>query len=81
MFTDTDRLVYKIETENVYDNFSKNKERFDFSNYSAKSKYDDESNALVVGKMKNGMGSVAIEEFIGLKPKIYLILVSDSNEC
>ena len=53
---------------------------FDFSNYSAKSTYDDESNALVVGKMKNGMGSVAIEKFVGLKPKMYLILVSDSNE-
>ena len=39
LFTDTDSLVYEIETENVYDNFNKNKEMFEFSNYSAKSKY------------------------------------------
>ena len=30
--------------------------------------------------MKDEMGSSAIEEFAGLKGKMYLILVSDSNE-
>lgn len=30
--------------------------------------------------MKDEMGSSAIEEFAGLKAKMYLILVSDSNE-
>ena len=51
LFTDTDSLLYKVETENVYDEFSKNKDMFDFSNYSAKSK----SNALVVDKIKDEM--------------------------
>ena len=50
-FTDTGSLLHKIETENVYDEFSKNKEMLDFSNYSAKSK----SNALVVDKIKDEM--------------------------
>ena len=59
----------EIEIENVYDNSSKNKGVFDFSYYPAKSKYYDDSNALVVGKMKDEMGKVAIEEFVGLKPK------------
>ena len=45
-FTDTDRLVYKIEAENVYDDFSKNKEMFDFSNYH-NSKFYDALKALV----------------------------------
>ena len=31
--------MLEIEIENVYDNFSKNKELLDFSNYSTKSKY------------------------------------------
>ena len=53
---------------------------FDFSNYSAKSKYYDNSNTLVVGKMKDAKGSVAIEEFVGLEPKMFLILVSNSSE-
>ena len=43
--------MYEIKTEDVYENFSKDKEMFNFSNYSAKSKYDD-SNKLVLGKMK-----------------------------
>ena len=54
---------------------------FDFSNYFVESKYYDGSKALVVGKMKGEMDSIAIEKFGGLKPKMYLILVSDSRKC
>ena len=54
---------------------------FDFSNYFVESKYYDGSKALVVGKMEGEMGSIAIEKFGGLKPKMYLILVSDSRKC
>ena len=39
LFTDTDSLMYEIKTEDLYENFSKDKEMFDLSNYSAKSKY------------------------------------------
>ena len=52
---------------------------FDFSNYFFKSKYCD-SKSLVVAKMKDEMGSVSIANFVGLKPKMYLILVSNSRE-
>ena len=53
---------------------------FDFSNYSAESKYYDDSNKLVVGKMKDETGNVAIEEFVGLKPNMYLFLVDNNSE-
>ena len=53
---------------------------FDFSNYSTKSKYYDNSNKLVVGKMKDETAGVAIEEFVGLKPKMYLYLVDDYSD-
>ena len=33
-----------------------------------KSKYYDDSNKLVIGKMKGETGGVAIEEFVGSKP-------------
>ena len=46
LFTDTDSLMYEIETKNVYDD-SYNKEIFDFSNYSSKSKYYDSNELLV----------------------------------
>ena len=34
-------------------------------------KYHDDSNKLVIGKMKDETGGVAIEEFVRLKPKMY----------
>ena len=80
LFTDTDSLMYEIKTEDVYEDFSNDKEMFDFSNYSTKSKYYDNSNKLVVGKMKDETAGVAIEEFVGLKSKMYLYLVDDNSE-
>ena len=53
LFTDTNSLINEIKTEDVYEDFNRDKEIFDFSNYSTKSKYYDNSNKLVVGKMKD----------------------------
>ena len=39
----------------------------------------DNSNKLVIGKMKDEIGGVVIEEFVELKPKMYSFLV-DNNE-
>ena len=73
-------MIYEIKTEDIYEDFSKDKEMFDFSNYLDKSKYYDDSKKLAVGKMKDGTADVSIEEFVGLKPKMYLLLVTDSSE-
>ena len=53
---------------------------FGFSNYQAESKFYYDSNKLLFGKMKNETGGAAIKEFVGLKSKIYLLLVDDSSE-
>ena len=55
-------------------------ETLDFSNYSTESKYYDDSNKLVVYKMKHETAGVAAKEFVGLKPKVYSVLVDDSSE-
>ena len=39
LFRDTDCLMYEIKTEHVYEDFSNNKEIFDFSNYYYNSRY------------------------------------------
>ena len=57
--------MYEIKTEDVY-------EHFNFSNYSTKSKYYDDSNKLVVRKMKDEASGAVIEELVGLKEKMYL---------
>ena len=49
---------------------------FDFNNYFDNSKNYGDSNALVVGKMKDEMGG----EFVGLKRKIFSILMNSSSE-
>ena len=64
LFTDSDSLMYEIKTEDIYEDFSNNKEMFDFSNYSTKSKYYDDSNKLAIEKMNDEIGAVATEEFV-----------------
>ena len=71
--------MYEIQTEDVFEDFNSNKEMFGFSNYSTKSKYYNDSNKLVIGKMKDETSGVAIEEFVELKAKMYLFLVVDNN--
>ena len=63
--------MYEIKTEDVYKDFKNDKEMYDFSNYSNNSKYCYNSNKLMVGKIKDETAGVAIEEFVGLKPKVY----------
>ena len=64
LFTDSDSLMYEIKTEDIYEDFSSNREMFDFSNYSTKSKYYDDSNKLAIEKMNDEIGAVATEEFV-----------------
>ena len=80
LFTGTDSLMYETKTEDVYGDLDNDKEMFDFSKYSTKSKYYDDSNKLGLGKMKDETGCIAIEELVGLKPKMYLFLVDDNSE-
>ena len=72
--------MFENKTEDVCEDFTSAKEIFNFSNYSTKSRYYDDSNKLVIGKMKDETGGVTIEEFVGLKSKMYLLLSEDDIE-
>ena len=50
LFTDTDSLVYEIKTNDVYEDFYKDKDLFDFSYYPKDSKFFDLVNKKVIGK-------------------------------
>ena len=50
LFTDTDSLTYEIKSEDVYEEFFKQKHLFDFSNYPKDSKFFDPTNKTVIGK-------------------------------
>ena len=79
LFTDRDSLAYEIKSENVYEEFFKWKDLFDFSNYSKDLKLFDDANKKVIGKMKDEFEGVIAAEFVGLKSKMHLIKKIDGK--
>ena len=67
LFTGTDSLIYEIKSEDVYEEFFKRKHLFDFINCQKDSKFSDETNKKVIGKIKDEFGEVIVDEFVGLK--------------
>ena len=79
LFTDTDSLTYEIESKDIYEDFWKDKELFDNSNYSKESKYYDDSNKKIIGKFKDEAAGVPITEFVGLKSKMYSYIKNNNS--
>ena len=71
LFTDTDSLTYEIETEDVYKDFWKDRDKFDNSGYLPSSPFYFSDNKKVIGKFKDETNGVPIMEFVGLKSKMY----------
>ena len=65
LLTETDSLTYEIKSENVYEEFFKQKDLFVFSNYSKDSKFFDETNKKVIGEIKDKFGGVIVVELVG----------------
>ena len=65
----TDSLVYKIVTDDVYEDFYGDKNLFDFSDYPQDSKSFDHVNKKVIDKMKDGF-----------KGKMYSLVAVDVRE-
>ena len=80
LFTDTDSLTYEIISEDVHEEFFKWKDLFDFRNYLKDSKFFDVTNKKVISEMKDEFGKVIVDEFIGLKSKMYSIKKVDGKE-
>ena len=52
LFTEGDNLVYETVTNDVYGDFYRDKNLFDFSDYSQDSKFFDRDNKKVIDKIK-----------------------------
>ena len=87
LFTDTDSLMYEIETEDFYKDISGDvKDRFDTSDYPENhpSGIPTGINKKVLGMFKDEAGGIIIIEFVGLRAKLYSFLKEDgkgSNKC
>ena len=80
LFTDTDSLVYEINSKDVYEQCFKDRGLFDFRGDPIDSKYYDSTNKKVIGKMKDEFNEVKIIEFVGLKSKMYSFISVDDRE-
>jgi hypothetical protein len=79
LLTDTDSLCYHIQTEDAYEDMRSNSHLFDTSNYDPKHELFDTKNKQVLGKMKDEMGGIPIQEFVGLKSKMYSMKTPESD--
>ena len=73
-FTDTDSLLYEIKTDNIYNDMQEHADEYDFSEYAFDHPNYDPKNKKVIGKMKDELCGMCMDEFTGLRPKCYSIL-------
>ena len=73
-------FTYEIKSEDVYEEFFKHKHLFDCSNYPKDSQFFDETNKIVIGNMKDDSEGKIIDEFVGLKSKMYSMKNTDGKE-
>ena len=76
--TDTDSLMYEIKTKDVYKDMYENKEYFDLTDI--KGKYNYTGNKGILGKFKDESKGDPINEFIGLRSKMYSIKFDDMGK-
>ena len=82
LFTDTDSLCYEIETEDFYKDISGDVEKgFDTSNFPKDHPSGIQGkNKKVPGMMKDEAGGRIIEEFVGLRAKLYSYKMFEGKE-
>ena len=80
LFTDTDSLCYSIETPDLYKDMEAMLDIFDTSNFEVGHALRRKDNENVLGKFKSETGSLAPSEFVGLRPKMYSLLLSKADK-
>ena len=73
VFTDTDSLPYEIKPKDVHKKSFKHKNLYDFSEYQSIS--FDLTNKIVIGKIKDEHEGIPINEFVGLKLKMFFLKI------
>ena len=83
LFTDTDSLMYSIQTEDFYKDISQDIEtKFDTSDYPKEhpSGILTGVNKKVIGMFKDEVAGKQITHFVGLRPKLYDFKVEEGKE-
>ena len=80
LYTDTDSLIVKVDTEDIYADMSLNADLYDTSNYSPGHPLFSNTNKKIIGKFKDELGGKVMTEFIGIRPKMYSYVGEDSGK-
>ena len=83
LFTDTDSLMYLIQTDDFYHDIKKHvKKKFDTSKYVVNhpSRIKTGVNKKVIGKFKDEAAGRQITHFVGLRPKLYSFKIEEKKE-
>jgi hypothetical protein len=81
LYMDTDSFMYEIQTQNIYRDMKKDLSiHYDTSDYPTTHENYSVENKKVIGKWKDEMNSVPIQEIVALKAKMYSILSADNAE-
>ena len=83
LFTDTDSLMYEIQTEDFYKDISEDvKDRFDTGDYTPDhpSGIPSGFNKKVLGMFKDEVRGEVIDEFVGLRAKLYSYKMFEGEE-
>ena len=83
LFTDTDSLMYLIQTEDFYQEINKDiKKKFDTSDYPEKHPSGIKTGVQkkVIGKFKDEAAGKQITHSVGLRPKLYSYKIEEKGE-
>jgi len=77
LYTDTDSLIYSIQTADINQRVKTNIEHFDTSDFPEPNSYDmPRTNKKIVGLMKDECSDEPMTEFVGLRSKMYSVRVN-----
>ncbi len=78
LFTDTDSLMYEIQTDDVYEDMWKHRDLYDLTSLPVSSGFHDATNNKVIGKFSVETGFDPVLELVALRPKMYSFLTVKS---
>ena len=77
LFTDTDSLCYEIQTDDIYKDMAEDAHLYDFSGYDRQHPNFSMVNKKVIGKMSDETNGKPIQEFCGLRSKMYSVKMAE----
>jgi hypothetical protein len=80
LFTDTDSLCYEITTKDLYADMQQILDQLDTSDYPADHPLYSRDNCKVIGKFKDECNGIAPVHFVGLRAKMYSLLLPEDHE-